>query len=55
MTPTPIHPYYSVNMDTTDYFESYRQLSALDQQKNQLIQVPILPSARLGEANVICL
>lgn len=26
-------------METTDFLERYRQLSALDQQKNQLIEV----------------
>lgn len=29
----------STGMDTTDFLERYRQLSALDQQKNQLIEV----------------
>jgi hypothetical protein len=33
-------------MDTPDYLERYRQLSALDQQKNQLIEVSTLPWAR---------
>jgi hypothetical protein len=33
-------------MDTPDYLERYRQLSALDQQKNQLIEVLTLPWAR---------
>lgn len=29
-------------MDTPEYLERYRQLSALDQQKNQLIEVGLI-------------
>lgn len=36
------HSRHHASMDATDFLERYRQLSTLDQQKNQLIEVHVI-------------